>query len=372
MQQFVKALIAALFIGISLSPQAQQTSEPQQQPSVHVVSMTIAANLPNAQAIARQILSPDQVKNLQQAGMALALNIWRSKENADCFASVGPTSAPAKGYGPRNPTSLSWAMSEFIKGDEGMATCDRAFQAAVQGIAQTEALSLKQLQLATSTTRDPANPKFPATKRLPKRVSHVTGGNLNDNGKKFIADELGPRWYEVLDHRKFAAHVFLMEGKTLEGKQYCLAEYGIVAKPPEGVSAKYPAIVGARWKVMQDNTSGETCTRLVLESALERLRNEYPEMLEGFQAEAGMTYPSITDIKKQAVQFDANQDKPRPTPVASLTQTNNVMRCTNQCQNGSCIRSFADGRKERWQAPRVYDAFTQNWEWDTTTNACGG
>lgn len=40
--------------------------------------------------------------------------------------------------------------------------------------------------------------------------------------------------------------------------------------------------------------------------------------------------------------------------------------------NGSCIRTFEDGRKERWQAPRKYNPFTQNWEWDTQTNACGG
>lgn len=57
--------------------------------------------------------------------------------------------------------------------------------------------------------------------------------------------------------------------------------------------------------------------------------------------------------------------------VRSTTATNNTMSCTNQCRNGNCVRTFPDGRTERWQAPRVYDPFSQNWKWDTTTNACG-
>jgi len=61
-----------------------------------------------------------------------------------------------------------------------------------------------------------------------------------------------------------------------------------------------------------------------------------------------------------------------PQRVISNTTSSNVLRCSNECYNGSCVRTFEDGRKERWQAPRKYDPFTQNWGWDTTTNACGG
>lgn len=52
-------------------------------------------------------------------------------------------------------------------------------------------------------------------------------------------------------------------------------------------------------------------------------------------------------------------------------RTNAVQRltCENQCVNGNCIRTFSDGRKERWQAPRVYDPFSRDWKWDTSS--CG-
>lgn len=45
--------------------------------------------------------------------------------------------------------------------------------------------------------------------------------------------------------------------------------------------------------------------------------------------------------------------------------------CTNQCINGSCVRTFADGRKEKWTAPRVFNPLTNTWDWDINTNACG-
>ena len=47
-----------------------------------------------------------------------------------------------------------------------------------------------------------------------------------------------------------------------------------------------------------------------------------------------------------------------------------TLSCTNRCVNGSCVRTFPDGRTERWEAPRVLDPFTNNWKWDTSS--CGG
>jgi hypothetical protein len=62
--------------------------------------------------------------------------------------------------------------------------------------------------------------------------------------------------------------------------------------------------------------------------------------------------------------------QPRPKTTSTTRQTNRTS-CTNECFNGSCVRKFPDGSTERWQAPRKLDPFTQNWGWDTSTNACG-
>lgn len=61
-----------------------------------------------------------------------------------------------------------------------------------------------------------------------------------------------------------------------------------------------------------------------------------------------------------------------PGTAKSTARATQYTSCQNNCVNGSCVRTFPDGRKERWQAPRVYNPLKNDWEWDITTNACGG
>lgn len=75
--------------------------------------------------------------------------------------------------------------------------------------------------------------------------------------------------------------------------------------------------------------------------------------------------------ERNRVAAAAPAPEPRPSRTSSTTRSTNVLTCENRCTNGSCVRTFPDGRQERWQAPRVFNPVTRNWEWDTTTNACG-
>ncbi|WP_296951767.1 DUF4189 domain-containing protein [uncultured Massilia sp.] len=63
---------------------------------------------------------------------------------------------------------------------------------------------------------------------------------------------------------------------------------------------------------------------------------------------------------------------PKAARAAPRVQSRNVQQltCRNQCVNGSCVRTFPDGRSETWQAPRVFDPLSNDWKWDT--NRCGG
>jgi hypothetical protein len=81
----------------------------------------------------------------------------------------------------------------------------------------------------------------------------------------------------------------------------------------------------------------------------------------------------MTRLRALAQRNLAGLTAPAPTPRATVatTTSRNVLRCTNQCVNGMCVRTFENGRKERWNAPRKFNPFTNNWEWDVTTNACG-
>ncbi|MCD2517967.1 DUF4189 domain-containing protein [Massilia sp. G4R7] len=62
--------------------------------------------------------------------------------------------------------------------------------------------------------------------------------------------------------------------------------------------------------------------------------------------------------------------RPSARPNPPVPPRGQALSCTNRCVNGSCVRTFANGRTERWQAPRVLDPFTNNWKWDTSS--CGG
>ncbi|MBC5782267.1 hypothetical protein H8N03_04875 [Ramlibacter sp. USB13] len=375
MRAAIQAIVAALAIATTLSARSQQETEAPRQADVPLFAAHRDSDVPDAQAIARRVVSAEQARNLVDARMVIAVTVWNAKDNSSCLTAVGATTPPAAGKVARTPNTFHWAMSESRKGDEGPAACQRAFAAALQNLAQSDALTPKTLQADAEVTRDPAKPKFPKGERLPGIVSHRTAG-LSDVGKQLIADKLGARWNQVLDHRKYSAHLMLMTGKTVEGTPYCFAEYGLVAKPPEGVTAKFPATTGARWRLAENKNVTTDCTRVVVESALENLRSGYPDMLDVFDPEDGMSYPPAAALKKQVAKFDADEakarPKPRPASVSSTTRSTTSLRCTNECFNGSCIRTFENGRKERWQAPRVYNPFKQNWEWDTTTNACGG
>lgn len=75
-------------------------------------------------------------------------------------------------------------------------------------------------------------------------------------------------------------------------------------------------------------------------------------------------------MKQVVAEIEQAKRKVSSAPSVRTVQTTQLS-CTNQCLNGSCLRTFSDGRKDRWQAPHVFDPFKNAWTWDLTTNACG-
>lgn len=73
---------------------------------------------------------------------------------------------------------------------------------------------------------------------------------------------------------------------------------------------------------------------------------------------------------KLAKLTEVEREKARPAQRQVATRAVQNLTCTNDCVNGSCVRTFPNGRTEKWQAPRVFDPFTNDWKWET--NSCGG
>lgn len=334
--------------------------------------------LPTAWDLADKTLSVAEAQSLVESKAMLQAAVWQLDDKS-CFVDVGIGSEQPKGKTPRAPFLFAWSMSEQRRGEADDAPCQRAFLTALKTLAKDGTLTDKQiLQGEVGATSEPLKADFQKTARQDGVVSHWTGGTLNDTGKQAIADELGPRWHKVLDHRQYAAHLTLMSGTSVEGKSYCLARYGVTTVAPKGYSSRLPAYLRI---VRVYAGKDENCSRKVVMASLERLHDEYEDLLGDFSkvTEPGVNYLSAVELRKRVAKFDADEAKraeaaqkaARAREVASTTNSVNRLSCHNECFNGSCTRTFSDGRKERWQAPRKFNPFTQNWEWDTTTNACG-
>lgn len=79
--------------------------------------------------------------------------------------------------------------------------------------------------------------------------------------------------------------------------------------------------------------------------------------------------PAPASMQKVLAQVEKSQKAAQAREVRSETTSRNTVTCYNQCVNGDCLRTFSNGRRERWQAPRVFDPFTNDWKWDTSS--CG-
>ncbi|WP_326942394.1 hypothetical protein [Actimicrobium sp. GrIS 1.19] len=74
--------------------------------------------------------------------------------------------------------------------------------------------------------------------------------------------------------------------------------------------------------------------------------------------------------QQKASENAAEKAQAREAKVSVRSTQRNYTSCQNQCTNGSCLRTFPDGKTERWQAPRTFDAMSGDWKWDTSS--CGG
>ncbi|MFN3303576.1 MAG: hypothetical protein ACK44A_07635 [Roseateles sp.] len=353
--------------------QTPATTEPTADVPVSVIFGEQRLGLDRIQAIANEMMSPQQAAALRAHGLSLHTMLFSFKFGL-CHAEVGTAVRPVDSKSTRMPYWSAWAASEGKDSAIPAKACEKALRAAMKNLAGTEAFTDANLRKAVQVTSTPSKPAHPTGKREANTVNHSTWG-LSDYGKQSIADTLGDRWILPLDHRRFSAFVYLREPKTLEGNSYCFLMTGLTAKPPLGdTSARIPAMLSSRAKVNED------CANAVVEAGLEQLRDTYEEDLDAFykyNTEPGQTYPSAVEVRKTLAKYEADQKRKAQAAAASPARqsantSRNVLRCTNDCVNGNCVRTFEDGRKERWQAPRRYNPLTSNWEWDITTNACGG
>lgn len=74
---------------------------------------------------------------------------------------------------------------------------------------------------------------------------------------------------------------------------------------------------------------------------------------------------STEDVCNVVISFyDGSRDAIRPSgDRIQKLPVGNVVRYSDNCYNGDCVRTFEGGKKIRFQAPYCYDALAGKWDW---------
>lgn len=171
--------------------------------------------------------------------------------------------------------------------------------------------------------------------------------------------EVPDAFTQAFDRRTLQIAI-LSTSLVVDNKLVCYAAAGVTARAPDKRNPHLPAhsFTQMRTQPAGNATPDEKrdCETAVAQEAVDiMLAKPWDQsgLLKDIAATREEGLPLVT--------------APRKASVNSVQR--NTVSCHNECTNGNCLRTFSDGRKERWQAPRVFNPLTNNWEWQV--NSCG-
>jgi len=289
-----------------------------------------------------------------------------------CFAHIGLSEAPSADRSPRNPrfTLISYQTSS-VRDFDGVACSEATLKDVVVRLNDTpiaEVLNGIEGTASTGGSRDSglaANATIAHVSRISRAAYDVAP--LLDVVHSF-------RVGEAVDYRNVSTLVWSQSTRLDSGRLMCVAQAGFTARPPQERNFRLPTI-WQNFVSLQDERSLADCEQQAAIGAVRNLMKE-PWVGKGGSMtniartrEDGIPLPDLKRVAAVENQLVAETQARQRVVASRNTQTNRVS-CTNQCANGACLRTFSDGRQERWQAPRVYNSFKQDWEWNTSS--CGG
>lgn len=171
----------------------------------------------------------------------------------------------------------------------------------------------------------------------------------------------------MVDYRQVQGALYAFNF-NLQGENVCFAVFGLTARAPSDRQARIPARRSTGMVAGGDKAS---CERGAAERAVQAHLDQPwtgKGVFSDFEKarEDGVPLPDLAAVAKKRAALAA---KAAAAEARVRSSQRNVVRCSNVCTNGNCVRTFENGRKERWQAPRVYDPFKNDWTWDTSS--CG-
>lgn len=306
-----------------------------------------------------------------------------------CVAEVGLTKSSGKdGLNPRMPANSYFSASLVAPGvpATGSDGCSgRALKRALTAMFAEDINTLASDFNKSGTIRA-TRPK--EVKDNTKVRGNVKG--ISPIGFDFVVDHL-PGWYaDIFDYRQTSLRLVFKSLEAENGQRVCMALMGLTAGPEPENTPRFPVSSAAVARIfqMEDNANAdndEYCFNPVWERLTQDMKfsdaniTNYIRQWERV-AEPGLKAPTMSEVQKRYAQWNKKQQASANAaaaaegrPIKSANRpSQDRSTCSNQCTNGDCVRTLPNGKKERWQAPQNYNALSGEWEWDISTNACGG
>lgn len=304
---------------------------------------------------------------IEERGLAVwgMTRSMRVKKSGYCLAFIGITKASPDQRMPRSPVNTFSNITRYdnISEDWDSGDCRaETLRYTVDSLGKSTLPTAEDVgkMLATGGVRQ----KEKADSGMVWLQSYNIGTGVKAAAFKTIHSyDLGA----TVDYRQVQAVLFGFSF-NLKGENICFAEFGLSARAPSSRQARIPAEHSGGMYAGGDEA---TCERIAAQGAIEAHFGQpwtNKGVFAGFEKtrEDGVPLPDMAVVAKKRAALAA---KAAAAEKQVRSTQRNVVRCSNVCTNGSCVRTFENGRKERWQAPRVYDPFKNDWTWDT--NSCG-
>jgi len=292
-----------------------------------------------------------------------------------CVAHVGLTHAPADVKDmPRTPAFLYYGGASEPSLSKEKCKSTAVQRALDRLLGDDDHVSQKVLDKTL-----PSGRAQPVRKASSTEIHFIRLG-MNDKGSQYIT-ELLPDWFpRAFDYRAVALVERFKNIDADNGDLICFASIGLTAREPEGREGKEPYAEVARIRTLNKGDRSKAdqdseCFDPLFEKMVKDNFQPDADLIKTFidnwarVAEPGLKAPAMQGVQT-AVAWQAERDRKsaaaREREEARSVRVAQANSCSTNCVNGSCVRRWANGRSERFQAPRKFNPFTSQWEWDTS------
>lgn len=191
------------------------------------------------------------------------------------------------------------------------------------------------------------------------------GKIYEDEGVKLASDN---KMSEANEYYKKA--IYWYEKAIEQRHPTAMSNLGMMYSNGQGLEKdKKKAVALFKDSANAGDASGQNRLGLFYESGWGGLKQDKKKALYWFQKAADQGFDQgkfnvyrLTELNKPSKKLVVNSQSKYP---AAPAHQKGVITCRTNCWNGDCYRTYSDGTKKHFQAPRRYNPMSGQFEWDS-------